>query len=114
MPPRRQDDDPDKIDPRLIPRTARACTGCMKVKPLDAFPSPQSKSALCYPCTGLWMLYGERPTKSWTRYPCTGCEVVVRAPSRCKSARAQLCLTCYDGWNEFDQEVQRRRREGLL
>ena len=86
----------------------------MRVKPRDHFPNPHGKGALCYACTALWMLYREKPTKSWIRYYCQGCDTPVRAPSRNKSARAKLCLTCWEGWDAFDREVQRRRREGLL
>ena len=104
----------DRIDERIIPHTARACRGCRKVMPNHRFPNPLAKQPLCHSCTLLWMLYRERPTTKWIRFPCTGCDAIVRAPRKAKSARAMLCVPCYDGWRAFSDEVERRRKRGEL
>lgn len=82
--------------------------------PLDKFPAPDAAKPYCWGCTGLWMLYRERPTEKWITFPCTGCEVQVRAPSKARSARARLCVSCYEGWQAFHEEVERRRMRGEL
>lgn len=82
--------------------------------PVARFPNPDARQPLCHACTTLWILYREKPNAKWTRFPCQGCDVIVRAPRKVASARARLCLTCYDGWQEFDAEVERRRRRGEL
>jgi len=56
------------------------------------------------------MLYRIKPDGSWAKFPCTGCDVLVRAPASHQASKARLCLSCYEGWRAFSDEVERRNR----
>lgn len=104
------DQDPDdRIDDRLIPATARACRGCRRVRPVDRFPEPHERAPLCFTCSGAALVYGERPSEAWIRFPCSGCDAITWAPSRHRASRARLCVPCFRSWEEFDLEVKRRQ-----